>query len=173
VRRRWKRARTVEEVRFTELDDLGRLIQGTIKDLEAAGEIEPPVSSGGPGRFNGYCARACIAYDYLVREVAEARRLSRDPDDVVVKTRKEPDAGYGESHYWLVFGDADDARRAILDLNFAPGEKPDKRYPYHDCDVRKATWRRDRKDPKLPNRNDTKKIIEAVKDKLRSRSRYR
>ena len=172
---RWprKRARTEEEVWFTELDDLGRLIQGRIEDLEAAGEIEPPEDTGGPGRFNGYCARACIAYDYLVREVAEARRLSWDPDDVVVKTLKESGAGYGESHYWLVFGDADDARRAILDLNFAPGEDPDDPddpYPYHDSDVRKASWRRDRKDPKLPNRNDTKKIIEAVKAKLRSRS---
>ena len=107
--------------------------------------------------------------------MAEARGLSWDPDDVVVKTLKEPGAGYGESHYWLVFGDADDAQQAILDLNFAPGEEPDDDdlYPYHHPDVKKASWRRDRKDSKLPNRNDTKKIIEAVKAKLRSRSQHR
>jgi hypothetical protein len=109
---------------FTELDDLGRLIQGRIEDLEAAGEIESPEDSGGPGRFNGYCARACIAYDYLVREVAEARRLSWDPDDVVVKTLKESGAGYGESHYWLVLGDADDARRAIQRPNILDSAPP-------------------------------------------------
>ena len=162
-----------KKVRFTEVDDLGRLIQGTIEKLAAAGKVEPAEDTGGPGLFDGYCARACIAYDYLVREVAEARGLSWDPDDVVVKTLKEPGAGYGESHYWLVFGDADDAQRAILDLNFAPGEEPDDLYPYHDRRVRKASWRRDRKDPKLPARNDTKKIIEAVKAKLRSRSPHR
>jgi hypothetical protein len=83
---------------FTELDDLGRLIQGRIKDLEAAGEIEPPEDTRGPGRFNGYCARACIAYDYLVREVGRGeasfmgprRCCGEDPEGTGRWIQREP-----------------------------------------------------------------------------------
>ena len=100
--------------------------------------------------------------------MTEARALSRNPDDVVVKTLKEPGAGYGESHYSLGFADADNAKREILDLNFAPGEEPDDFFPYEDPGVRKASWGRDRTDAKRPARNDTKAIIEVVNAKIRS-----
>jgi hypothetical protein len=88
----------------------------------------------------------------------------------VVKTLKEPGAAYGASHYWLVFADGDDAKQEILDLNFAPGEELDDLYPYDDPHVRKASWLRDRTDSKLPARHDTKRIIEAVRAKVRSGS---
>ena len=135
-----------------EVDALGELVQAAIQMLEAVGEFER-----GDTRYadyDGYCARACSAYKYPVDNDGRARSLAADPD-VVIKYRKDDDG----SHYWLL-----NSQGEVLDLNFARGDRPPRRYKYHEG--RGASLRRDKADPRLPARKDARRIIEVVQASL-------
>jgi hypothetical protein len=113
--------------------------------LEATGEFERGDTRY--AAYDGYCARACSAYKYLVEHDERARSLAADPA-VAIRYRKDGET----SHYWLV-----NSKGEVLDLNFARGDRPPKRYPYQAS--RGATLRRDKDDPRLPARKDAQRII--------------
>ena len=52
----------------------------------------------------------------------------------------------------------------VLDLNYARGDHPPKKYPYHKN--RRAHLLRDKTDPRLPAREATQRIIEVVRASL-------
>src|SRR5580700_2155416 len=104
-------------VKFAETDGLGRLIQGAIDELEAARALRPdcPVSDDSP-RYEGYCARACEAYVFLMRdERTSGFARNKDAEAKYVKWGRER----GESHYFL------EGSAGVMDLNFGPDDPPD------------------------------------------------
>jgi len=106
--------------------------------------IERPHDPDPDVEFDGYCARSCAAYKYLVEHDTRAAELAADPD-VTLRPAK-PD-GFAESHYWLV-----NSAGEILELNLGAYDKPF-RYPYRDGTG--ASVLRDRRDPTRPARKDT------------------
>jgi hypothetical protein len=135
-----------------EVDALGELVQAAIQMLEATGEFERGDTRY--AAYDGYCARACSAYKYLIDNDERARTLAAHPE-VAIKYRKDGE----KSHYWLL-----NSQGEVLDLNYARGDRPPKRYPYHQG--RGASLRRDKKDPRLPARKDSQRIIEVVQATL-------
>src|SRR2546423_1286375 len=120
--------------------------------LEASGEFERGDTRY--AAYDGYCARACSAYKHLVDNDDRARSLAADPE-VAIKYRKDRN----QSHYWLV-----NSKGEVLDLNFARGDRPSKKYPYDQS--RGASLRRDPNDPRFPARKDAQRIIEVVRASL-------
>lgn len=141
-----------------EYDDLARTVHAAIETLEAAGKIDDAGADEDYGAFNGYCARACAAYAYLVEHEPKAREISRNTD-MKLKRVKEPGARYGESHYWL---ENDEGR--VLDLIFRERKRLPSDIPYGEG--KGAAVRRDRLDPRLPAAKDAQKIIAVVRAAL-------
>lgn len=123
--------------------------------LEAVGEIKPPADADDGPEFDGYCARSCGAYQYLVTHDPRAATLAGDRQ--VRLMRVKPDRG--ESHYWLV-----NSKNEVVDLNFGAYDKPDKRFPY--AAGKGASVRRDVKDKTKPASKDSQRIIAIVQASL-------
>lgn len=136
---------------FAEIDPLGELIHAAIQMLEAIGEFERGDTEF--AAYDGYCARACSAYKYLVEHDRRAARLAADPD-VTIKYSKDKRG----SHYWLVTSGGE-----VLDLNYARGDSPPKGFSYKGSG---ASLRRDKSDPRLPARKDAQRIIAVVQANL-------
>jgi hypothetical protein len=64
--------------RPADYDDLARTIHAAIETLEAAGKIHDGGAEPGYAPFNGYCARACAAYAYLVEHDPTAAAMAKN-----------------------------------------------------------------------------------------------
>ncbi|MDQ3645291.1 MAG: hypothetical protein M3356_07290 [Actinomycetota bacterium] len=133
-------------------DELAELVQRAIDLLETAGTIEKPDLR----EYDGYCARACAAYKYLVEQDTNARELSQYPN-VRLKRLKEPGSGPGESHYWL-----EDYEGNVLDLTFNERRRLSRSIDYGAGKGASVLTDSDG----LPKRKDTQRIIAVVQAAL-------
>jgi hypothetical protein len=117
---------------FVAPDHLGRFIQDAIDQLmciRGAGRLSrkaPHFDSRRSPRYEGFCARACEAYLYLLRDPRTGSFGSAGAEPRYVKHSEVR----GDSHYWIQSSDG------VMDLNFAPDEKPDSEY----CDYQAGRW---------------------------------
>lgn len=139
--------------RLAPYDDLARLIHSAIETLEIAGTIKNDPDTGSFD-FDGYCARACSAYQYLAAHDPRAAKLSVNPG-MRLKRLKERGAAYGDSHYWL-----EDDEGRVLDLIYTDRRRLPRGIPY--ARGKGASVQKDRKDKTLPASKETQRIIGVV-----------
>jgi hypothetical protein len=144
--------------RAARYDDLAVLVHRAIDLLEDAELIDNGGADETFARYNGYCARACSAYAYLA-EFDQRAAARADHHGMRLRVLREPDAEYGDSHYWL---ESDDGE--VLDLIFEQRKKPHRRIPYDEG--KGAAVMKARHDKHLPARKDTQRIIAVVQAAL-------
>lgn len=140
-------------------DKLARMIHDAIELLETAGTIEKPQLSRRHAPYNGYCARAGSAYQYLAKHDPRARKLS-DNREMSLKRLKRPGSAYGDSHYWL-----EDDEGRVLDLIFEERKRLSRSIDYGAG--KGASVLRDRLDKRLPAKKETQRIIAVVQTALK------
>lgn len=134
------------------------MIHAAIDLLGSGGLIDARGADPDFSPYNGYCARACAAYGYLVAHDAPARRLSQN-QTLKLKRLSNPGAEYGDSHYWL-----EDADGRVLDLIFGRQRRLSRHIDYGSG--MGAAVRRNSKDRNLPAAKDTQRMIAVIQTAL-------
>ena len=150
---------------FIAIDELGQRIQEAVSELASmTGPARLPRRSPGfrPQKdpaFEGFCARMCEAYVFLV---GDPRTLGLGGSTLQPRTVRHSKVR-GDSHYWL------ECDRGIMDLNFGPSDDFDPGY----CDyaeghypTRVKGFRPWERDERYPSNADARKIMDAVWDRL-------